>query len=209
MKDLVLHQRRILGILCILLAPLSLGFGLLGDNAPQWWYSISATYYANSKMFMIGLLCCTALFFFSYRGYDWKDKVATIIAGVSALGVVIFPCECMASSLREGLFNLPIKISNVIHCISASILFSDFAFIIGYLFPKSNGNPTEEKKKRNLVYYICCGVIVVFAIWECTFSLVGLPKYWTVINEWVMLTSFGIAWLVKGESIKFLNDKYL
>ena len=37
-------------------------------------------------------------------------------------------------------------------------------------------------------------------------ALVGLPGYWTMIIEILLLSLFGISWLVKGEAFAFLRD---
>ena len=52
-KVLMKRQQNILGWLCILLPILSVGLASIGRNVPGWYESISATYYTNSKMFLI------------------------------------------------------------------------------------------------------------------------------------------------------------
>ena len=73
------YQRFMLGVICGLLPIACLIFGLLGQitgiNYPNWYVSISATYFANSNMCMIGALCLCAFFLFTYQGYDLGDKV--------------------------------------------------------------------------------------------------------------------------------------
>lgn len=208
MKDFQsIHQRRVLGILCLLLAPLSIAFGLFSQTNPEhWWYSISATYYANSNMLMIGLLFATSVFFITYRGYDITDRIITDFSALFAIGIVTFPCN-IGIYERVGLFQLPVATSNIIHYCCAAGLFLSFALMIIFRFTKSNGPVTQEKKARNIVYYVCGGVILLFMIWQLITALIHLPGYWTIINETVMLTAFSIAWLVKGESFKRLNDK--
>ena len=65
--------RFLLGIICGLLPIGCLLFGLLGQmagiNNPEWYVSISATYFANSNMWMIGALCLCSFFLFTYEGY--------------------------------------------------------------------------------------------------------------------------------------------
>ncbi|MCF0159213.1 MAG: hypothetical protein HUJ99_00335, partial [Bacteroidaceae bacterium] len=89
------HQK-ILGILGILLPTLSVGFGLIGYwnglNEPGWYESISATYYSNSGMMMIGLLFSISLYYWAYKGYDLMDDIVTSVAAVMAMGIIMFPC---------------------------------------------------------------------------------------------------------------------
>lgn len=206
MKNQLLYQRRMLGILCALLAPLSILFGLLGDNLPKWYFSISATYYANSKILMIGLLFATGVFFLSYKGYDWKDRVLAIIQAISAFGIIIFPCSTEGIFGGVGLFGLYISVSHTIHCVFASLLFLAFGINITFLFTLGDTS-NEQKKNRNLVYYICGITIFVFMIVQAitsTFNILpNVPT--TLINEAIMLIAFSVAWLVKSELV--LKDK--
>jgi len=202
-------QRRTLGILCALLVPLCLLFGLFGinTNLPLWYCSVSATYYANSRMWMIGLLFATSLFFFCYRGYGKSDIIMSWIQAIAAIGIVIFPCNTPGVPATVGMFNLPVATSHIIHCISTAILFLTFATNIIYNFPKGNkDNP--QKKKRNLVYYICGITIYVFAAFQALTTFLPIPNWFpmTMINEFILLEAFAVAWLTKSEAFKKLND---
>lgn len=205
----MLSQRRILGILCILLAPCSLLFGLIGAkyNELYWYTSISSTYYANSKIIMIGLLFATSVFFFSYKGYDIKDRICSLIEAISAMGIIIFPNG--DTRLREvtGLFCLPLKISLIFHCISAMVLFISFGINILCLF--TIGDKTNPKKRnRNIIYYICGSVILLGVLAQFIYILIPTSDHslFTMINEFIMLTAFSFAYLVKSEAIFALND---
>ena len=205
-------QRRILGILCGLLAPCSLLFGLfgLGYNYPEWYKSISATYFANSKMFMIGLLSATSIFFFAYKGYDWKDRVCSLTQAIAAISIVIFPCSCPGIPDHIGLFCLPVSVSNTIHCIMAAVLFFAFDVNILFLFTRGTGEPTERKKLRNKIYYICGVIITIFMLSQAFSSLIRplLPSWFplTWFNEFMMLEPFAFAYIVKSEAIGRFND---
>ena len=91
-RESMLFQRKVLGILCMLLAPTSILFGLIGKdvNLPSWYDSISATYYANNKIIMIGLLYAIGIFFTAYKGYDWKDRVCSIVQAATSFMIVTF-----------------------------------------------------------------------------------------------------------------------
>ena len=208
----MLYQKRILGILCILLAPLCLLFGLFGlsSNLPHWYLSISATYYANSKMFMIGLLFAISVFLFSYQCYDKKDRIVTLIEAICALGIVVFPCKTDSIPQNVGLFNINNEISNYLHCIFALLLFIAFAVQVTFLFTITKHTPTPKKILRNKIYRICGIVIFVFISFEVITTLFkfipeDFPKTW--INEFFMLTAYGFAYLVKSEALAKLNDQ--
>jgi magnesium-transporting ATPase (P-type) len=204
-------QRFVLGTLCILLAPCCILFGLFGsNNYPDWYMSISDTYYANSRMFMIGLLFTTGVFFGAYRGYDLKDRIVSWIEAICALGIVAFPTNSSYSDKTVGLFDLSKSTSGTFHCFFAATLFITFAVNILWLFTLTNGIVTKQKKIRNKVYYVCGITILVFMVLEILFvaKCFNIPKGvpMTLINEFVMLTAFGVAYLTKSEFFKKLND---
>ncbi|MBO7597813.1 MAG: hypothetical protein J6T70_12300 [Bacteroidales bacterium] len=211
-KELMIFQKRILGLLGFFLAPCAIGFGLLGDNSaiidPKWWYSISMTYYANSQICMIGVLFSMAVMFLSYIGYNTSDKVLTIISGISAMGIIVFPCGHEGIEIT-GLLGLECGTSFIIHCTFASLMFISFAIMVGYNFTQTKGgdNMTPEKQLRNKIYYTCAGIIGVFMLNQVIASIFGFPGYWTLINEAIMLWAFSFAWLVKAEFFECFNDK--
>lgn len=210
-RESMMFQRKALAILCLLLAPSCILFGLFGlkYNLPGWYMSISATYYANSKMFMIGLLYAISIFFITYKGYDWKDRVCAIIESICALGIVVFPCSTPGVPDTVGLFNLPVLVSHIFHCICASVLFITFGFNVTFLFRLTGPEPTEKKKLRNKIYLICGIIIFTFIVIHGLSSLFTFIPSWfptTWFNEFVMLEAFGFAYLVKSEAISKLND---
>jgi hypothetical protein len=72
----------------------------------------------------------------------------------------------------------------------------------------------RQKKKRNVVYYICGGVMTVSLIlilaymWFLGNLYPGLkrldPIFWL---ESILMFSFGISWLTKGQLL-FRDDNY-
>lgn len=206
-KDVTRFQRILLGTLCLLLAPSCILFGLFGHNLPYWYCSISATYYANSNICMIGLLFATSIFFTCYQGYDWKDKVASCLQAIGALGIIMFPCNTPEAPDTVGLFGLPVAISHIIHCCFASLLFITFATTIMFLFTLGDIN-NEQKKKRNALYRICGIIMYSFILIQAISSFIPYPAWFpvTLINEWVMLICFGVAWLCKAGVFKKFND---
>lgn len=188
-------QRFMLGIICGALPSACLLFGYLGEirgtNFPEWFYSISATYYANSNMCMIGALCLCSFFLFTYKGYDLGDRTFTLIAAVSALLIVAFPCAA-TSAEYIGLFACPAKISDIIHMIAATALFGSFALMTITQFTKG------KHESRNTIYR-CCGWIMLAAMFYISAGyLLGIPGYITMISEAIMLDAFALAWVIKS-----------
>ena len=205
-------QQFILGWLCTVLPFVSIGFGLLGAitkcNPPTWWYSISATFFANSNVILIGLLFTTGIYFWAYEGYDKMDNIVTKLCAVFSFMIIAFPTQlysCTDKLQLVGLFCLPNKISCVIHCISSISLYGCFLVMI-LRFTKSSGEVTDKKKFRNLLYLTfaiimgLCGVLIFFK------SILKWPGYVTIILETIAQLCFGLSWLIKAGKFKFLND---
>lgn len=187
-------QRFVLGVICGLLPILDIVFGLVFyKHVPQ---SISITYYYNFNVIMIGALVLCAFFLFTYKGYDLGDRVLTILAGVGALGVAAFPMSntFVSGVVNVGLFSLPDDISNTIHFIMAILVFGSFGIMTLTQFTKG------KHTGRNILYYICGGVILLAML------LTGLSSYVSFLNfnacvmvyELIMLEAFAVAWLTKS-----------
>ena len=211
-KRLMIFQKKILGLLGFWLVPCALLGGLCGDNSaikdPQWWNSIRMTYYANSSICMIGVLFSMAVLFISYVPYKPSDRAWTFVAGLSALGILVFPCK-HDEILTTGLFGLNSDLSFIIHCFCASVMFICFAIMVGIEFPKKHPyeKMTPEKEVRNKIYHICAIIIVVFLITQAITSQFKKLEFLTIINETIMLWAFSFAWLVKAEFFDCFNDK--
>ena len=89
---------------------------------------------------------------------------------------------------------------------AATVMFLTLAYFSYCLFTKSNGQPTPQKRKRNVVYRICgvaivaCIVLVgVFKLFLAATPIADLdPAFWL---ESLALWAFGISWFVKGETL--------
>lgn len=163
--------------------------------------SISATYYITPPL--TGILTAAAIVLMCYDGYDWRDNLITTISGFFGLGVVIFPDKCSVSTPLTGFFQLPVNISNIIHCSSAVIFFILLATNSLFLFTLGESN-TKQKKIRNIIYRVC-GIGMI-----CAMALMAIPVSFfakTFIVEAIALTFFGISWLVKGQVFGLFADK--
>lgn len=160
--------------------------------------SISATYYTHAgAVFMIILGACSVFLMF-YDGYDKTDDVLNTIAGIFGLLICLFPCETNAD--KVGTFQTPVAISAAVHNISAVVFFLILAYVSLFQFTKSNGNMTEKKKKRNVIYRVC-GVGMV-----ASFAILLLPSFHIQVwlTEMFALSFFGISWLTKANAYKWL-----
>lgn len=139
-----------------------------------------------------------------YSGYEKCDNIITTLSGIFGILIVLFPCRCPIAEDVVGIFQLPLKVSNIIHCISAISFFALLAYNSLFLFTKHGEVVTDKKKKRNTIYIICGSIMCVCPI------LLIIPVYFTAKIWWVeavSLVAFSISWLTKGEAFPFLNDK--
>ncbi|HEY8925598.1 MAG TPA: DUF998 domain-containing protein [Polyangia bacterium] len=189
-----LTLRKALGVLGIAL-PLVLAAGdwIIGDGRGLQ-PTISDYYGTGMRDVFVGLLFAMGLFFFSYRGFDWRDELAGKLACLFAIGVALFPTT---SALRWV---------HVVHFAAAAALFLTLAVFSLCLFTRmaAGSQPTPQKLKRNRVYR-ACGIIILTCV--AAIALGGAlldeallaelkPIFWL---ETVALWAFGFSWLTKGE----------
>ncbi len=182
---------------------LIIGNALIGrDGQRDLQSSISDYYYTVVGGVFVGLLCAIAVFLFSYRGYDWRDQCAGIVAGTAALVVAWFPTTPNADTASAQ------SLIGTIHFTGAGVYFLTLAYFCLYLFTRTRSTATMSlrKKTRNRIYRICGWTIVgaflalvAYSVFLRDLGLSGLhPVLWLEI---AMILAFGISWLVKGEFI--------
>ena len=211
----VLKLRKILGWLGVALpwivAALYMIFEVSAFSIP---HSISATYHVASCItpFMI-ILGSAGILLICYDGYDKQDKIVCTLAGIFGLLICLFPCrnlpnDCeLPATMLIGTFQLPAIISGWIHNIVAIIFFGLLAYNSYFLFTKSSGELTIQKRKRNCIFKVCgIGMIASFALLP-PLLLLNVPcSIWIV--EAIALMFFGISWLTKSQCYTWLfKDK--
>lgn len=202
MKSLVvsyLTLRNLIGFTGILL-PLIVAIG--GFLSGNWEIqpSISAYYWTASRDIFVGVLFITSALLLTYNGYDLTDRITTLIAGISALGIALFPMFHIAGSV--GYFSLSGNLTHIFHFSFAIIFFISLAFMSYFQFTKGNSSK-EVKRKANKVYRTC-GLVIIGSIALLAIlmlidkSMVDSLRI-TYILESVMLLAFGISWITKGK----------
>jgi hypothetical protein len=188
-----LTLRRVVGVLGVALPVVLAVWGAIRCGCFEIQPSISDYYALRTRDAFVGILFAIAWFLYAYRGYDRHDDLAGDLACVFALGVALFP-------------NSGAAWEKALHFGSAVCLFLVLSYFALFLFTKSGGVPTPEKRLRNRVYRICgvCMLICIGLIgvyyWRLQDTAVaGLkPVFWL---ESLALWAFGISWFVKGETI--------
>jgi hypothetical protein len=168
--------------------------------------SVSSYYHTNMRDFLVGLLGCVAIFLFSYKGDRLIDNLVTLLAGVAGAGVAIFPCPTTGSpDMPIGIFQLPQHTSGDIHIICAGAFFILLAVNSFFLFVFNKKPVTRQKKMRNAVYIICGSIIMacmifLIVIWKAAPDFLANTSIGFAM-ETTMLATFGISWLVKGQTL--------
>jgi hypothetical protein len=173
--------------------------------------SISAYYYTSMRDVFVGVLAATGVFLFCYRGPDKKDNFWTNVAGLCAVGIALFPTDPIYHERISSQY----AISSVdcysnhgplgfhIYVVAAFFLIISYLTIFRFRKP-SQPYITKQKLTRNKIYVICGIVMVAMLIAIVALKAINkdLPIFWP---ETIAIVAFGIAWLVKGQTI--LKDK--
>jgi hypothetical protein len=169
--------------------------------------SISSYYYTGMRNVFVGILWAIGFFLISYKGYGTADTVAGILGCIFAVGITLFPTAPENNPSAGAL------LIGHIHLTFAALFFLTLIFFSLYLFTKTSKdkkrNPVTPRKRQRNVVYIVCGVTMAVCI-----LLIGIyqflpdsaksplkafdPIFWL---ETIAIITFGISWLVKGETI--------
>ncbi len=206
--------RRLVGILALSISIICILGGLFFGNKNVE-NSISAYYYTNMGDFLEAVLMGIGAFIIFYYGYSTLDRIINTLAGFFCICISLFPAS-NGITMTVGIFQINSNISNIIHLIVSAIFFALLGFISMFLFTKTNkqivkvigknDTMTNQKKIRNIIYIVCGAIIAICGITiGLLFAFVGetiMNKYYMVlILEIIILTAFGISWLIKGETL--------
>lgn len=186
-----------------------LSAGIAPHPGPDWWWSISATYYQTPALVAVMMPACLILF--NYIGYDRTDNAVTNLSALFGLGLVLFPCKVswIPDGTKVGFFQIPIEISQGIHMLCSALFFLLLAINFIFLFTKSKPGvvPTKQKTIRNTIYTVCgWSILALESLFVITSSGL-LPKKLNMVIEILLLSFFGFGWLVKGEFFRCFKDK--
>jgi hypothetical protein len=216
-----LGLRKAVGIIGMCL-PFVLPIGKVLIQGPGIEGSISAYYYTVMGSVFVGSLCAIGVFLLSYRYEKW-DIIASIIAGICAIGVALFPTapEVDPTAIQKAI--------GIVHGTFTGLFFLTLAYMSIFLFTKTHpyqaveprkpmdylpmfvmtrtklGLPLNPRKKRRNIIYRVCGYIMLLCI--IGIVIVGInfikehvkqyyPVFWL---EWLAIFAFGVSWLMKGE----------
>lgn len=162
--------------------------------------SISATWYTNACTPFMIILGSASLLLICYKGYELIDDVLLTCSGIAGLLICLFPCANSAAGDKVGAFMISQGVSNTIHYISAIVFFGLLAYNSFFLFTKSAGEVTKNKKIRNIIYRVCgVGMIASFLVLLLPYFRI---QVWLV--ETIALFFFGMSFLTKADIYPWL-----
>lgn len=185
-----------------------LGFGVILDGMLVYGFpfftsiSESATTGPETGMILPFVLGGMTVFFAGYRGYDLADRICAKIMGLGAFGVSMQLClsKYVADYEKIGLLGLSPSNSNIIHSISALLLFGTMIYWVGCRFTKGVGDDdrTHMKKWRNRVYKTCALASLAGVLWFIVGKFIWPtgPNVW--IGEILVLIPMTISIFVKA-----------
>ena len=192
-----------------LLMPFVVRIGAMGFQHLATQGSISAYYYTSMRDVFVSTLVLVGALMTCNRSAKWFDNAMSVAAGIAAIGVGLFPidpafakeisdrCPCLADHrcVIHGILGY--------HYVFVIVFFALITVMVTLRFPAfTPRNAEREMRIRNVIYRVC-GVVMLLS-----FILIGVADlreksfFWP---ESVAVFAFGVAWLVKGQTI--LKDK--
>jgi hypothetical protein len=208
--------RKLIGILGMCLPVLLYVFLYIDSGLNHPLESISHYYFTRVSSILCIIISLMAVFLIVYKGKSLADYYISSVAGIFAFLVILFPTSnisdiCYDVSKRYSVTILSHNdLREKFHYISAAIFLICLAYMSLFLFTKSNKSPKERGLKkiiRNRIYRVG-GVIMIIAILIIFLGFLGIipiifydQNHLTYWMETLAVESFGIAWLIKGETL--------
>jgi len=216
-------QRRLARVVGVIALGMPVVLGLGGLVLGRFRNALSGYYYEPIVLgdFFVGCLIAIGALLMAYRG--WTPKVAQLatLAGLASIVVALVPMAGWITDCREygaeGICTDPVAMYPTagywIHAGGAGVLFAILSFFCLFVFtkvPEGQAAPTPAKRRRNLIYRLSGVIIALCAISIGAGDLIA-GSWWNARNmtfwmEAVILTAFGVSWLVQGRALSPLAD---
>ena len=175
--------------------------------------SISHFYYTASAPLFIGTLVTVAIFLFCYNGHNPKpndkliwitDKRVTTLAGIAALGIVVFPTSSEEPITDNFFIFTASEIVGYLHYGSAAIFFILMSILCFVNFRRRGEKGSFGSGEHDQLYKWCGRIIlvsiaIVFIYGFFLEKVIKISLPITFIFEAFALAAFVTAWLVKGK----------
>jgi hypothetical protein len=195
-----------------LLMPIGVRLGALIFEGIHTTDSISAYYYTGMRDVFVSTLVLGGALLTCYRTPAWHDNVVAIVAGVSAIGIGLFPMSpTFAAEILQKYPEMGEAKCYIIrgllgfHFLFVGAFFSLSFYLVYFRFSAFTPQiPTRQKVMRNKVYTLCGAAM--FAAFITIGILAFMNKASSIFwPEAVAVIAFAAAWLVKGQTI--LKDR--
>jgi len=223
MEDLLMHDERFylsyfklriaVGVVGLLM-PILVRLGAWHFESVTDLSTISAHYYTNMREVFVTALVLAGALLACYRTPAFIDTILGTLAGVSAIGIALFPMDptfgqTITSSIpplkdgaciKDGSCYIPHGFLGFHHYFVGAFFSLAFILIVFRFTAFTPENCTLEKRKRNLVYRIC-GCVMALAgalMWYFSKLEFAAGMFW---SESLAVISFAVAWLVKGQLV--------
>ena len=191
---------------------LVLGDGLLFDGEPFPRDSLSAYYYSGVRELFVGGLSATGIFLITYKVADRTlDNTLSIVAGMSALAVALFPTGPPAhvSQLTPLQEKLDADLVEVIHFTAAGTFIVALGVICFFFGVREGARPPRKGNRSpsfwRRYHWTCAGAIAAALVWILVTELIGRPSRSLLIGEAVSVWAFGASWFMKGLELDILR----
>ena len=161
---------------------------------------------------------------FCYNGHEIRkgergpsDKTLTSLAGLFALGIIVFPTGsdvCIKDNMRTFLSS---GNTGNIHMGMAALFFVSLSTMSMVNFRRTGDRVSFGKKKNHNLFLlcgiailVCISLIAIYSIWIRRMNIQWLNDIHPVFClEAIALFFFGLSWLVKGQTDFYYLPKKL
>jgi hypothetical protein len=221
-KPLISHENTyaiLIGVLGMLL-PLLLYLCIwLDSHYTRVMPSISHYHFTRANPIYILVFSLMAFHLIVYRGFSESEFYITLLAGMAAVCVLLFPTNNMDTYCCDPYNSVAITrlrdsdFRTTVHYIAAAVFLVCLAWMSLFKFTRSSqanpANRTANKRLRNRIYRIC-GVVMLLSVAFIAYAFFLAPdgfKKWydnnnlTFWMEAIAVESFGISWLVRSKKL--------
>jgi cytochrome bd-type quinol oxidase subunit 2 len=185
-------------------------------------YSVSAYYYSAMRNILVASLCILGTFLLTYQGYDKLDSRITNLCGAATIGVALFPTSnpgfkptwvghvhpVVAAIALAGQALMALQFTQSAPRDGAGRWLDDAKRMLrALIFRYAQRVHLEHGKKliRNQIYSACTWLIIIGVVLALVQNFwptsAKAETQWLFWFESLSIASFGVAWLVKGETL--------
>jgi hypothetical protein len=207
-----LAMRTLVGVIGVLLPIGLVLIDWLGFDEIAVRPSLSSSYYSGTRDMFVGSLAAISVFLVTYKIAEWSwDNLLSIVAGLSAAVVAIFPTERPAGSgialtpLQDGLGE---GTARAVHYVAASVFILSLGAIC-VRFGQREGSRRRRATKQGpefwqWFHWTCAGVIALAVVFIVVSEIADAPKDHLFWGESISVFAFGASWFAKGFELDVL-----